>query len=104
MNVNASAESWSYLATGVIVFAARGELGAKAEAALAPRTRAARVRRGAMVVLLWSLQCTKGRKGINNQLKAHDVHVGISFFSTFNASVCLRLPFYCMNVSSVPYI
>jgi len=45
----ASNEKTSYLTTGATVFAVRGDAGAKAEAALAPRTRAARVRRGAMV-------------------------------------------------------
>jgi hypothetical protein len=39
----------SYLTAGATLFAARGDAGAKAEAALALRTRAARVRRGAMV-------------------------------------------------------
>ena len=40
----------SYLTTGATFFTARGLEGAKAEAALAPITRAARVRRGAIVV------------------------------------------------------
>ena len=39
----------SYLTAGATLFAARGDAGAKADAALALRTRAARVRRGAMV-------------------------------------------------------
>jgi hypothetical protein len=46
-------KSNSYLTTGATVLIARGVVGAKADAALALTTRAARVRRGAMVDWLW---------------------------------------------------
>jgi hypothetical protein len=43
----------SYLTTGTTVLVARGEEGAKAETAVAPTTMAARVRRGAIFLILF---------------------------------------------------